>query len=74
MTFAGLNIAGIDSIELIELLRLHFGMSQDIENRKIAFLRDRQPVLLMEFDKKWKIGSINIIGDVDSIEILEIKK
>jgi hypothetical protein len=71
--FGGLNIEGVDTAELVNLLQLHFGMAENQPPRKIVFMREMDsPCLSINFDSKWEISSIETHGALDDVEIAEI--
>ena len=73
MPFGGLNIEGVDTAELVELLQLHFGMAENQLPRKTVFMSEMDNARLsIIFNKKWEISTIARHGGLDDVEIAEI--
>ncbi len=73
MPFGGLNIEGVDTAELVNLLQLHFGRSENQLRRKIVFMPEMDNARLsINFDRKWEISSIERHGGLGDVEIAEI--
>jgi hypothetical protein len=59
MSFAGLNLEGLDTAELIALLRLHFGISRHDSSGEMFFQRGvDKPCLSLKFDNNLNVSSV----------------
>ena len=73
MPFGGLNIEGVDTSELVELLQQHFGMAKHQLPRKTVFMSEMDNARLsIIFDKKWEISTIARHVGLGDVEIAEI--